>query len=151
MGDPRFDLGLDERLVAERVEPSHGADQLPLLFGGDSTRPAEVVHWIAMRRKGDPLIAARQKTAVPLPGGDRLRRAAEADSASLRDRFALLSHREQQVMQLVSSGKMNKQVAAVLKVSEITVKIHRGSAMRKMGARTLADLVRMAEALGLAR
>jgi FixJ family two-component response regulator len=82
---------------------------------------------------------------------DRLRRAADADGASLKARFATLSRREQQVMELVSAGNMNKQVAALLLVSEITVKIHRGSAMRKMGARTLADLVRMSEALGLPR
>jgi FixJ family two-component response regulator len=82
---------------------------------------------------------------------DRSRRVAEAESASTLARFQLLSPREQQVMQLVSAGNMNKQVAAALGVSEITVKIHRGAAMRKMGARTLADLVRLAEALGLAR
>jgi FixJ family two-component response regulator len=82
---------------------------------------------------------------------DQLRRTADAESASTRERFELLSAREKQVMQLVSAGKMNKQVAAALGVSEITVKIHRGSAMRKMEAKTLADLVRMAEALGLAR
>jgi FixJ family two-component response regulator len=52
-------------------------------------------------------------------------------------------------MGLVAAGKMNKQVAGDLGLSEVTVKIHRGSAMRKMQARTLADLVRMAEALGL--
>jgi FixJ family two-component response regulator len=84
-------------------------------------------------------------------GRDRIRRMADAESASMRERFELLSPRERQVMQLVSAGKMNKQVAATLGVSEITVKIHRGSVMRKMGARTLADLVRLAEALGLAR
>jgi FixJ family two-component response regulator len=77
----------------------------------------------------------------------KVQRAVSAEAAALRDRFATLSPREQQVMQLVASGKMNKQVAGELGLSEITVKIHRGSAMRKMGARTLADLVRMAEAL----
>jgi FixJ family two-component response regulator len=79
---------------------------------------------------------------------DRTRRAAEAASRDLKDRFASLSPREQQVMGLVAAGKMNKQVAGDLGLSEVTVKIHRGSAMRKMRARTLADLVRMAEALG---
>jgi FixJ family two-component response regulator len=82
-------------------------------------------------------------------GRDRARRQADAEDAGLRDRFATLSPREQQVMQLVTAGKMNKQVAGDLGLSEITVKIHRGAAMRKMGARPLADLVRMAEALRL--
>lgn len=78
---------------------------------------------------------------------DRQRRAAAGDSAELRDKFATLSPREREVMMLVTSGKMNKQVAGDLGLSEITVKIHRGAAMRKMGARTLADLVRMADGL----
>lgn len=81
-------------------------------------------------------------------GRDRARRRIEESSAALRARFATLSPREQQVMALVAAGKMNKQAAGDLGISEITVKIHRGAAMRKMGARTLADLVRMAEALG---
>jgi FixJ family two-component response regulator len=59
--------------------------------------------------------------------------------------FQAMSLRERQVMTLVTSGLLNKQVAGQLGLSEITVKIHRGSAMRKMGARTLPDLVRMAE------
>jgi FixJ family two-component response regulator len=80
---------------------------------------------------------------------DRGRRAADGDIAQTRERFATLSPREQQVMALVTAGKMNKQVAGDLGLSEITVKIHRGAAMRKMGARSLADLVRMAEALKL--
>jgi FixJ family two-component response regulator len=82
---------------------------------------------------------------------DRIRRKADAEKASLRDRYAELSSREQQVMRLVAAGKMNKQAAGELRLSEITVKIHRAAAMQKMGARTLADLVRMAEALGLPR
>jgi FixJ family two-component response regulator len=78
---------------------------------------------------------------------DRRRREVDGGANVLRDRFAMLSPREQQVMMLVTSGKMNKQVAGDLGLSEITVKIHRAAAMRKMGARTLADLVRMADAL----
>jgi FixJ family two-component response regulator len=78
---------------------------------------------------------------------DRQRRTADGDLAQLRQRFGTLSAREQQVILLVTAGKMNKQVAGDLGISEITVKIHRGAAMRKMGARTLADLVRMAEAI----
>ena len=78
---------------------------------------------------------------------DRQRRTADGGLAQLRQRFGTLSAREQQVMLLVTAGKMNKQAAGDLGISEITVKIHRGAAMRKMGARSLADLVRMAEAV----
>jgi FixJ family two-component response regulator len=76
---------------------------------------------------------------------DRQRRTADDNASQLRQRFGTLTPREQQVMMLVTTGKMNKQVAGELGVSEITAKIHRGAAMRKMGARTLADLVRMAD------
>jgi FixJ family two-component response regulator len=82
---------------------------------------------------------------------DRERRAIDSDVAQMKQRFATLSPREQQVMLLVATGKMNKQVAGDLGITEITVKIHRGAAMRKMGARTLADLVRMAEVLRTTR
>jgi FixJ family two-component response regulator len=80
---------------------------------------------------------------------DREGRAAEGNVARIRDCFATLSSREQQVVMGVTAGKMNKQVAGDLGVSEITVKIHRGAAMRKMCAHTLPDLVRMADALKL--
>jgi FixJ family two-component response regulator len=80
---------------------------------------------------------------------DRARRSADSKAAEIRARFATLSPREQQVMTLVTAGKLNKQIAGDLGLSEITVKIHRGAAMRKMGAGTLADLVRMAELLNL--
>jgi FixJ family two-component response regulator len=78
---------------------------------------------------------------------DRRRRTTESDVAQVQRRFQTLSPRERQVMLLVAAGKMNKQIAGDLGISEITVKIHRGAAMRKMGARTLADLVRMAEVI----
>jgi FixJ family two-component response regulator len=76
---------------------------------------------------------------------DRERRSVDSDVAQMRQRFGTLSPREQQVMLMVTAGKMNKQIAGDLGLSEVTVKVHRGAAMRKMGARTLADLVRMAE------
>jgi FixJ family two-component response regulator len=78
---------------------------------------------------------------------DRPRRAVDGDASKMRERFGTLSAREQQVMQLVTTGKMNKQVAADRGISEITVKIHRAAVMRKMGARTLAELVRMADVI----
>ncbi|MBV9519397.1 MAG: response regulator transcription factor [Hyphomicrobiales bacterium] len=76
---------------------------------------------------------------------DRRRRTVDSDVCRIRQRFDTLSPRERQVMWPGTAGKMNKQVSGDLGISEITVKIHRGAAMRKMGARTLADLVRMAE------
>jgi FixJ family two-component response regulator len=76
---------------------------------------------------------------------DLQRRAAAGDVARIQQRFETLTPREQEVMMLVTEGKMNKQAAGDLGISEITVKIHRGSAMRKMGARSLPDLVRMSE------
>jgi len=82
---------------------------------------------------------------------DKDRRHNLAQITRLRERYALLTPRERQVMVLVASGFMNKQVANELSISEVTVKMHRGSAMRKMGAKTVATLARMAEALGIAK
>jgi FixJ family two-component response regulator len=80
---------------------------------------------------------------------DRTRRLNQEAFASIEERYQSLTSREQQVMLLVTRGLLNKQVAGDLGISEVTVKIHRGSAMKKMGARTLPDLVRMADALKL--
>jgi FixJ family two-component response regulator len=82
---------------------------------------------------------------------DQDRRRNRAQIARLREQYARLTPREKQVMVLVASGLMNKQVADELAISEVTVKMHRGSVMRKMGARTVATLARMAEALNIER
>ena len=80
---------------------------------------------------------------------DRIRRDREDEIRDLRTRFKALSAREQQTVALVTAGLMNKQVAAELGVSEVTVKVHRHNAMQKLGARSVADLVRIADALGV--
>lgn len=80
---------------------------------------------------------------------DRARRDQQKAMADVRARFSSLTSREQEVIAFVSAGLLNKQIAGRLGVSEITVKVHRGNAMRKMGAKSLAHLMKMAHALKL--
>jgi FixJ family two-component response regulator len=80
---------------------------------------------------------------------DRDRRDSEQVIATLRSRLETLTRREREVMVLAVAGRLNKQIAAEIGLSEATVKLHRGQVMRKMGARSLADLVRMGDKLGL--
>jgi FixJ family two-component response regulator len=80
---------------------------------------------------------------------DRQRLEDELSSSTLRLRFSSLSLRERQIMSLVTAGLMNKEAATKVGLSEITVKIHRSNVMKKMGAKSLAQLVRMADALRL--
>jgi FixJ family two-component response regulator len=80
---------------------------------------------------------------------DRLRRAVEQTITDLRERFGTLTPRQREVMAWVVAGRLNKQIAAELGTSEVTVKVHRGHVMRKMQADSVADLVRMAGRLGL--
>lgn len=93
-------------------------------------------------RDQDMLDAVTRAVAV-----DAQRRLQRSTLDAFHSRYATLTPREQQVALLVAEGKMNKQVAGTLAISEVTVKIHRGVAMRKLGADTLADLVRSIEKL----
>jgi FixJ family two-component response regulator len=80
---------------------------------------------------------------------DQQRREHESSVADLKVHFSRLTAREREIMALVASGLMSKQIAAQIGLSEITVKVHRSHIMKKIGARSVADLVRMAEALGV--
>ena len=80
---------------------------------------------------------------------DRGRRQQARLVAELRQRFNSLTSREQEVLPLVITGRLNKQIAGQLELSEMTVKVHRGQIMRKMRARSLVELVRMADQLGI--
>jgi len=105
---------------------------------------AGAVNFLAKPIAEDALLAAVNEAVAR----DVRRRAREEEHASARERYDALTPREREVMALVTAGLMNKQVAARLELSEITVKIHRGNVMRKLKAESLADLVRMAEELG---
>ena len=91
----------------------------------------------------DAVRAAIQKDAKDRAGNKRIEK--------IKKDFLALTPREKEVIVLVTSGLMNKQIAAKLDVTEITVKVHRGNVMRKMGAKSLAELVRISDALGLKR
>jgi FixJ family two-component response regulator len=82
---------------------------------------------------------------------DRVRRREAAQLAELRARYRALTEREREVFTLVVAGRLNKQVAAELGLSVVTVKVHRGQLMRKMAAKSVVDLVRMADQLGVPR
>jgi FixJ family two-component response regulator len=82
---------------------------------------------------------------------DRKRRKDQGIVLNLRALFETLTPREREVLTLVSAGLMNKQIAAELDIAQITVKIHRGRVMKKMGMRSLADLLRASELLGIQR
>ena len=115
------------------------AASAPFLFGGFSRRPALVSS------------TDRSTRRVPASRSDRERREGAKYVASLKADFATLTGREKEVIGFVTAGLLNKQIAGEMGVSEVTVKMHRGNIMRKMHARSLADLVRMADLLGVTR
>jgi FixJ family two-component response regulator len=139
--------GLDlQKLVADR-------DDMPVIFLARHSdvettvlaMKAGALEFLTKPVRSDVLVAA---IAAAL---DRSRGvlALEASLSSLRESYASLSRREREVMALVVSGLLNKQVGGELGISEITVKAHRGQVMRKMGADSLVGLVRMADRLGV--
>jgi len=97
------------------------------------------------RWRGEERVVPLRRLAPPA------RRVARFGATHLHAHFATLSAREREVMALVTAGLMNKQIAAEIGIAEITVKIHRGNIMRKMAAKSLADLVKMAQALDIQR
>lgn len=137
-----FQQRLDEHRVRLPVIVMTGHGDIPMTV---RAMKAGAVDFLAKPFRDQEMLDA---VAVALER-NRAQRAEDGKLDAVRSHYARLSPRERQVMALVAAGKLNKQVAGELKLSEVTVKIHRGAAMRKMGARSLADLVRMAEALGL--
>ena len=140
-------LELQKRVAGERVE-------MPIIFitgHGDVPMTVRAMKAGAIefltKPFGDEVLLSAIRNAI-----DRSQAAldSEAETRALRDRYASLSHRERQVMGFVVSGLLNKQIGGELGISEITVKAHRGQAMRKMQAHSLAELVRMADGLHLA-
>lgn len=127
--------------------------QIPIVFlTGHGNIPASVqamkagaVEFLTKPFDDEELLRAIQEALER----DRRTRQQHADVRELQNRYQSLTAREQEVMRQVVSGLLNKQVAAELNITEYTVKIHRGRVMRKMHAESLADLVRMAENLGI--
>ena len=139
-------LDLQERVAAERPD-------MPIIFitgHGDvpmtvRAMKAGAVEFLT-KPFGDEVLLTAIRNALERSRGALAR---DAEIQSLRDSYASLTHREREVMALVVSGRLNKQVGGELGISEITVKQHRGQVMRKMGARSLPDLVTMSARLGL--
>jgi FixJ family two-component response regulator len=136
-----------------QVELASRGEQIPIVFmtgHGDIPMTVKAMKAGAVEFLPKPFREQEMIDAVHLAlEHDREHRANEDATANLRARHESLTPREREVMALVTAGLMNKQIAGELGLSEITVKVHRGNVVRKMGAQSLADLVRMAETLGI--
>lgn len=139
-------LELQQRFATDRVSTPivfiTGFGDVPMTV---RAMKAGAVEFLTKPLRDDALLAAISHAMVRSHA--ELRR--DAEGRMFRDRYASLTHRESQVLALVVAGRLNKQVAAELAISEITVKAHRGKVMRKMNARSLPDLVKIAAKLGL--
>ena len=139
-------LDLQQRVAVERAD-------MPIIFitgHGDVPMSVQAMKAGAVefltKPFGDNVLLTAIRNAI---NRSRTALSREAEIRGLRDSYALLSRREREVMALVVSGRLNKQVGGELGISEITVKAHRGKVMRKMKAGSLADLVNMAAQLRL--
>jgi len=124
---------------------------LPVIFvsgHGDISMSVEAIKAGAIDFLTKPLHEQKLLDAIQMGiERDRARRAEESGKTKLRESFNSLTPREREVFAIVVTGRQNKQIAAELKLSEMTIKIHRGQIMRKMGAKTLVELVRMSDML----
>ena len=135
-----------QRELADREAP-------PVIFvtgHGDISSSVRAMKAGALEFLTKPFDELRLQSAIEKAiSMDRSARQKRSELTHLKGRFSLLTPREQQVLPFVVGGFLNKQTAADLGTSEITIRVHRGQIMRKMGARSLAELVRMADKLGV--